>query len=76
MNKVYVVNTSSKSKTTALWICIFLGMFGGHYFYVGRIGKGLLYLCTLGLFCFGWIIDIFAILGGNFRDNAGAPLRQ
>ena len=76
MNTNYVVQTSDKSKKTALILCICLGMFGAHYFYVGRFGKGLVYLCTMGWLCFGWIIDIFTVLGGNFKDAAGVPLRK
>lgn len=60
-----------KSKTAALLWCIFLGYFGGHYFYVDRIGKGLLYFFTVGLFGIGWLVDIFVILSGSFRDAAG-----
>lgn len=76
MTRMYVVNTSDKSKTTALLLCIFLGFFGVHQFYVGKIGKGLLYLFTAGIFGIGWIVDIFRILTGGFRDNVGAPLRK
>ncbi|HHV06537.1 MAG TPA: TM2 domain-containing protein [Anaerolineaceae bacterium] len=72
----YVVITSDKKKITALLLCIFLGVFGAHQFYVGKIGKGLLYLFTVGLFGIGWIVDIIKILIGSFRDNVGAPLRQ
>lgn len=76
MAKNYVVITSDKNKKTALLLCIFLGFFGAHQFYVGKIGKGFLYLITFGLFFIGWIVDIFRILTGGFRDNVGAPLRQ
>jgi len=72
----FVTNTSSKSKKTALRLCIFLGLIGAHYYYVGRIGMGLLYTFTFGLFFFGWIIDIFRIQLGSFKDNVDAPLRQ
>ena len=72
----YVTTTSDKSKRTALIVCATLGIFGGHHFYVGRIGKGILYLCTAGLFCYGWIADLVRIATGSFRDNAGAPLRS
>lgn len=72
----YVTQTSDKKKTTALLLCIFLGFFGVHLFYVGRIGKGILYLLTGGLFAVGWIIDIISIATGSFRDNVGAPLRE
>lgn len=72
----YVTATSDKSKKTALLLCIFLGPLGAHQFYVGRIGRGILYAFTGGLFLFGWVIDIFKILLGQFRDNVGVPLRQ
>ncbi len=71
----YTTMTSDKNKDTALLLCIFGGALGLHQFYVGKIGKGLLYLCTFGLFTIGWVIDIFSILLGSFRDNTGAPLR-
>ena len=71
----YVTSTSDKSKKTALILCVLLGMVGFHYFYVGRIGKGLLYLFTGGLFCFGWIADIIKIATGGFKDNSGQYLR-
>lgn len=71
----YVTGTSDKKKSVALILCIFGGIFGLHYFYVGRFGKGILYFFTVGIFMFGWIKDIFVILFGNFRDNVGAPLR-
>lgn len=72
----YVTNTSNKSRLVALLLCIFLGEFGAHRFYVGKIGTGLLYLFTAGLFGFGWIIDLVKICLGSFRDNVGEPLRK
>lgn len=75
-NKQYIVHTSSKSKTTALLLCIFGGYLGLHDFYVGRIGKGILMMLTGGLFFIGWIVDIIKIASGSFLDNAGAPLRK
>ena len=71
----YVTSTSDKSKTTALILCIFLGFVGAHYFYVGRYGRGFLYMFTAGLFVIGWILDIIKIMNGTFVDNVGAPLR-
>jgi TM2 domain-containing membrane protein YozV len=50
-----------------------LGPLGVHRFYVGKVGTGLLYLCTGGLII-GWIFDFFALLFGWFRDGMGLPL--
>lgn len=71
----YVSVTSDKKKSTAFLLCLFLGFFGGHYFYVGRIGRGLVCLITINWFGIGWFIDLFTILNGKFQDNTGAYLR-
>lgn len=75
-NTNYVTQTSDKSRTTALLLCIFLGEIGVHHYYVGRIGMGVLYTLTGGLFGIGWVIDIVKIIVGSFHDNVGAPLRE
>lgn len=72
----YVTVTSDKKKSTALLLCIFLGLFGIHYFYVGRIGRGLIAMFTCNYFGIGWIVDIFKIASGTFVDNVGNPLRE
>lgn len=68
--------TSPKSRWLALALCFFLGEFGIHRFYVGKIGSGILYLCTFGLFGIGWLVDFFVILFGSFRDKYGFWLRR
>ena len=72
----YVTVSSDKSKWTAFFLCLFGGWLGLHQFYVGKIGKGLLYAFTFGLFMFGWFADCVRILTGSFRDSSGAPLRH
>ena len=72
----YTTNTSDKSRKVALILCIFGGFFGLHLFYVGKVGKGILYLFTFGFFFIGVIIDFLKILLGSFRDNVGMPLRE
>ena len=49
-----------KAIMSGLAIC--LGTFGAHKFYEGKIGFGILYLLTLGLFGVGVIIDLILIL--------------
>lgn len=68
--------TSPKSRWLALALCFFFGGLGIHRFYVGKIGSGILYLCTCGLFGIGWVIDFFKILFGSFRDKYGFWLRR
>lgn len=75
-NPVVVPGVSSKNKMVALLLCIFLGGIGAHKFYVGKIGTGILYLFTVGLFGIGWVIDIILIVTGSFKDQFDLPLRQ
>ena len=72
----YTTVTSDKSKKTALILCILGGFFGLHQYYVGKIGTGLLYTFTGGLFLIGWVLDLIKIATGSFKDNVGAPLRK
>lgn len=65
---------SPKSRMAALLLCVFLGIFGIHRFYVGKVGTGLLYFFTMSIFGFGYIFDIIMIVTGNFRDSRGLPL--
>lgn len=55
-----------KNKWVALLLCIFLGWIGAHKFYEGKIGLGILYLLTLGLFGIGVFIDFLVLL---FKPN-------
>ena len=59
-----------KSKGTAYLLWFFLGVFGAHKFYLGKIGMGVLYLLTLGLFGIGWFIVLFTL--GNQVDLRNA----
>lgn len=68
-------NISPKSKWVAFFLCLLLGALGVHRFYVGKIGTGLLWLFTCGIFCIGVIVDLIVILCGNFRDSNGYFLK-
>lgn len=60
VNKGYGYVGRPKNKWVALLLCIFT--ICGHKFYEGKIGMGIIYLFTCGLFGIGWIIDIIALL--------------
>lgn len=57
---------NTKRKSVNKWIsfvlCLLLGLVGAHKFYEGKVGSGIAYLCTCGLFGIGWLIDLFIIL--------------
>ncbi|MGC8965101.1 MAG: zinc-ribbon domain and TM2 domain-containing protein [Brevinematia bacterium] len=59
------------SRTVALILCIFLGLFGVHRFYVGKVGTGLLQLFTLGFLGIWTLIDLINIISGVFTDKFG-----
>lgn len=50
-----------KNRTIAMLLLIFGGFFGAHKFYEGRIGMGILYCFTMGLFVIGLIIDFIVL---------------
>ncbi|MDD2857438.1 MAG: NINE protein [Candidatus Nanopelagicales bacterium] len=67
---------SSKSRLVALLLAIFLGMFGVHSFYVGRVGVGIgqiaITVVTLGIFGWVWpLVDIIMLAVGSYRDSIG-----
>ena len=56
-----------------LWAACFFGPFGLHRLYNGKIGTGLLWLFTFGLFGFGQLFDL--LLLPNMVDEHNASLR-
>ena len=62
-------NASPKSRGIAILLCIFVGGLGIHRFYVGKIGTGILWLLTGGIFGIGALIDFIMILVGAFKDK-------
>jgi len=58
-----------KKNPAAAWLLwFFLGLFGAHRFYLGRIGSGIAMLFTGGGFVIWWFVDIF-LMSGMLRDN-------
>lgn len=65
---------SERSWGVALVLCLFFGIWGFHRFYVGKVGSGVAYLFTAGWCGIGWLVDVIALLTGNFQDRYGLPL--
>ena len=56
------IKVKAKNKYLALVLCIFLGWFGVHKFYEGKIGIGIIYLLTFGVGGIGIIVDVIKLL--------------
>ena len=69
-------STSDKRILPAFLLCFFLGVFGVHRFYAGKIGTGVLELLTFGGFGIWWLVDLILILTGSFRDGDGRKITE
>jgi TM2 domain-containing membrane protein YozV len=68
---------SPGNRLTALLLALIgpmFGLCGLQRFYVGKIGTGILWLFTWGLFGIGQLIDLILIAVGQFRDRNELPL--
>jgi len=64
-------DASPRSRLAALLLCWFLGIFGAHRFYVGKIGTGILMIFTLGGLWVWMFVDLIMIIVGAFKDKEG-----
>lgn len=64
-------DASPRSRLVAVLLCLLLGMFGAHRFYVGKYGTAVLMLCTLGGMGIWVLVDFIFVVCGIFRDKQG-----
>lgn len=57
-----VIGGRRRDKWVSFFLCLFVGWLGIHKFYEGKIGMGILYIFTLGLFGIGILVDLIMIL--------------
>lgn len=70
-NQTTVVGNSEKKLGNCLLLFLFLGCFGAHRFYVGKIGTAILYIFTFGGVGIWALVDLISIVFGNFTDKEG-----
>ena len=66
-----MIDQSEKGFVPTLLLCFFLGVFGIHRFYAGKIGTGILQLITLGGLGIWALVDFVVIACGKFKDKQG-----
>ncbi len=69
-----LIPTSEKKWSTAFLLFYFLGLWGVHRFYAGKIGTGILQLLTFGGFGIWLLVDYILLISGDFTDSNGQPL--
>lgn len=70
------IMVSDKGFVPTALLCFFLGVFGIHRFYVGKVGTGILQLVTLGGLGIWALIDLIMIICGAFKDKNGAAIKM
>lgn len=69
---------AKKSAAVAITLCClgFVGLAGLHRLYLGRVGTGILMVCTLGGIWIWTLIDLHRLWENELPDARGIPLRE
>ncbi|MEP7176527.1 MAG: TM2 domain-containing protein, partial [Gemmatimonadales bacterium] len=63
---------SDKSRGVALALAFLLGIFGGHRFYAGKPGTGILMALTVGGAGLWYVYDLILVASGGFHRGPAA----
>jgi TM2 domain-containing membrane protein YozV len=74
--KIAAGDVSPKSRLVVTLLAWFLGGFGVHRFYLGKIGTGILMLLTGGGLGIWTLIDFIFAVTGNMRDKEGKLIQD
>jgi TM2 domain-containing membrane protein YozV len=73
--KVAAGDVSEKSRLATTLLAWFLGQFGAHRFYLGKIGTGIAMLFTAGGLGIWALIDFIYAVSGNMKDKDGKVIQ-
>ena len=76
LTKAEAVDISPKSRLAVTLLAWFLGAFGVHRFYLGKIGTGIAMLLTLGGLGIWTLIDFIYAVSGNMKDKEGKLIKN
>ena len=69
------MGNSDRSFVATILLCFFLGTFGVHRFYAGKVGTGILMLVTIGGFGIWYLVDLILIACCAFKDKNGLLIK-
>ncbi len=74
--KVAAGDVSPKSRLATTLLAWFLGQFGAHRFYLGKIGTAIAMLLTMGGLGIWALIDFIYAVTGNMKDKDGKLIKN
>lgn len=74
--KVAAGDVSPKSRLATTLLAWFLGQFGAHRFYLGKIGTAIAMLLTFGGLGIWALIDFIIAVTGNMKDKEGKLIKN
>ena len=66
---------SEKKGIIVLILWIIFGFLGVHRFYAGRVGTGIIFFLTVGIFGLGFLYDLILILTQQLKDGDGKKIK-